>query len=103
LVCGEGVNLRTVWKYEISLETLQELQIPKGAILLSLQRQGHRKDDKLCLWCLVDTEEEKEARTFFLLGTGEELPTGIKYEYVGTIQYFSGVPMVHLFEVWKGK
>ena len=94
--------MKTVWKFEIGLTTIQELEIPKEARILSLQRQGHRKDDKICMWCLVDTEAETEKRTFFLLGTGEELPTGVKYEFVGTIQYFSGVPMVHLFEVWKG-
>lgn len=66
------------------------LQIPVGATFVNCDMQG----GDLQLWYQIDTEAATETRTFYVLATGVEIPTGLTY--VGTIQQF---PFVwHVYE-----
>jgi hypothetical protein len=89
--------MRTIYKYELNIEDMVELQLPKGAKILSVQSQN----DKPVLWCLVDTEAPKENRMFRLAGTGHEIGKEIenRIEFIGTFQILNGAFVGHLFEI----
>ena len=59
--------MKTIWKYKINPET--KLEIPKGAIVLSVQTQR----DQPCMWVLVDSSNKNELRKFKVYGTGHQL------------------------------
>ncbi len=81
--------MRTIWKYEIAFAG--EISVPKGSEFLTADIQ----DELFCAWFLVDSEAEKEAREFYIHGTGHEI--GPNEKYLGTFQQ---PPFVwHLFEV----
>ena len=46
--------MKTIYKYELQIVERQLVGFPTGAIILSVKNQ----QDSLCLWALVDTEEE---------------------------------------------
>ncbi len=83
--------MKTIWKYKISPE--MKLEIPKGAIVLSIQTQG----DQPCMWVLVDSFNENELRKFKVYGTGHQLPEN-PGKYIGTFQVENGSLVFHLFE-----
>lgn len=94
--------MKTVWKYKIDMTHLQTLQMPEGAQVLSLQKQGSRSEDDMFLWCLVNTDRPMRERTFVLVGTGESIDDLPGAEYVATMQFIRGVYVYHLFELKKG-
>ena len=44
--------MKTIWKFELELRTIQHVIMPAGAVILTAQMQK----DKLCIWALVDPE-----------------------------------------------
>ena len=81
--------MKTIWKFPLQGLTTQ-LEMPYQARILSLQIQ----DGKPTLWAEVDTEAERETRTFQIKGTGHPL-SDLEF-YVGT---FQDPPFVwHLYE-----
>lgn len=93
--------MRTIWKYELAVEDRIELEMPRGAELLTVQTQAGRPR----LWALVDPIEPHETRRFRLYGTGHAVSdpprttTEPSQVYVGTFQVFQGEGVFHLFEV----
>ena len=86
----------TIWKYELRPDDYVDLEVQIGAKVLCLQSQNNA----LCLWCLVDPEEDTEIRRFRIAGTGhpiEEL--GIERQYIGTAQLLDGTFVAHVFEI----
>jgi len=64
-----------VWKFEFPQYSLNsnansqhwfEINMPKGAEIIYTDWQGSRA----CFWALVDPDEEKEQREFYVVGTG---------------------------------
>jgi hypothetical protein len=93
--------MKTIWKYPITLEPIQEIEMQKGAEILTFHKQGSRHEDEMYIWCLVHTKNEKEKRTFLLVSTGDlDIPE--KAEYVGTIWLLNGSHVIHLLELKKG-
>jgi len=92
----------TIWKYKISLEHSQDIEMPADSRILVLHKQGSRQEDEIYLWCLVDTDKPKETRSFFFAITGEELLCGKNCNYVGTLWLMNGNYVLHLFELLKG-
>lgn len=90
--------MRTVWKYKIILEREQAIDIPEGAKIVSFHKQGTRHEDDIFIWCLVDTDNPKETRRFFLLETGEPLDGLGDLEYIDTLRFMAGTHVLHLFE-----
>ncbi len=86
--------MTTVWKYQLKIVDVQDLALPRGAVLLTVQVQ----DGTPCLWALVDPEQHSlESRRFDIVGTGHEFDsTGLAY--VGTFQLRNGALVFHLFE-----
>ena len=73
----------TIWKFEIEVTDKQEVEMPRGAELLFVGRQGSQPADKLMLWAEVDTTEPRVLRQLRIAGTGHPLD---EYEkYVGSV------------------
>ena len=73
--------MKTVWKIELGVTGEEKVLIPMGYTVLRVGSQG----DKICLWCLVDNENEKEEEVFKIFGTGHLVEDGEHYlNYIGT-------------------
>lgn len=83
-----------IWKWELKINDIQKLTMPKDAKILSVQEQN----GKCCIWALCNENEVKEERNFIIYGTGHKvLP--ILMNYIGTFQLFNGDLVFHLFEI----
>ena len=84
----------TIWKYPIPVQDNIQVEMPKGARVLTVQMQM----DVPYVWALVNPQAEKEIRTFRLVGTGHEIRHSDKLTYIGTFQLEGGALVFHLFE-----
>ena len=89
--------MMTIYKYQIPIQDSIKLTLPKDALILSFQIQNGIP----VLWAMVNTEAEREERSFLLFGTGHPIRiTEGKHnlQFIGTIQD-ENLPLVwHLFE-----
>ena len=81
--------MKTIYKYIVTGRN--DIQMPLFAKILHVNMQG--KD--FCIWALVDTEAELEARTFEVVGTGWELDENMFY--IGTC--FENDFVWHIMEI----
>lgn len=86
--------INTVWKYELQPDDYVDLEMPIGAKILCVQSQN----DHLCMWCLVNPNEDIETRRFRLAGTGHPIKEK-NIRYIDTAQLFGAGFLVHIFEV----
>lgn len=82
-----------VYKYELPLGELVEIQMLKGATVLHLGVQG----DVPCIWAMVDSYQAVETRRFCVAGTG--MPIAATGPYLGTVMLYDGGLVLHVFEV----
>jgi hypothetical protein len=83
-----------IFKYELYItDGVQELRLPKGAEILTVQVQAAR----LMFWAIVHPHFETEKRCFSVYGTGHEMNPTITHKYIATVQNFQLV--WHIFEV----
>lgn len=83
--------MTTIYKYFLNVTDQQYLVMPKFATILAVQIQY----DKICLWALIETENEPlDRRDIRIYGTGNPI-TGDK-RYIGTVQM--GPLVWHVFE-----
>ena len=82
-----------IYKYELTLQTHQVIDMPYAAEILTMQMQG----DQIMLWANVDTEKETTPRTIVIAGTGEPILTEGLHTHIATIQM--GLMVWHFFEV----
>lgn len=88
-----------IWKYPIPVQDDIQIEMPKGARVLTVQRQGDLPEfGGPCLWALVNPEAKKEIRQFRLAGTGHPIDHAEKLTYIGTFQMEGGALVFHLFE-----
>lgn len=90
----------TVHKYRLfeDLAAAQDtfvLQLPHGAEILTVQRQGF--GEGLFLWARVNTDRPLEERRFRFAGTGH--PLGEVLDHIATVQFHAGGLVFHLFEM----
>lgn len=90
--------MKTIWKFNVKITDSQEIEMPKGAKVLTVQMlAGH-----INLWAIVDTDAEKVKRTFHVYGTGNPLPEidlmRQTRSYVGTVQQ-AEFYVWHVFEI----
>lgn len=79
-----------IYKYPLKVEVKQDVFMPKGAKVLSLQMQN----DVPTLWALVDPSDlvQNVRRVVWLIPTGEklryedQLKTFAQMDFVGTVQ-----------------
>jgi hypothetical protein len=82
-----------IWKWPLKMNGHQDLNLPAGAQLLTLQLQGGNPT----LWALCDTDAPLQPRRFAIYGTGQTLPEPVG-QYLGTFQ--AGMLVWHVFEIW---
>lgn len=84
-----------IFKYQLAIEIYQTIQMPMGAKVLSAHRQGER----LMVWALVDDEQPKISRVFYVCMTGQEYvwPELEKTQFVGTVLFDDGAFVAHVF------
>lgn len=85
--------MKTIWKYTLKINGVQELSIPKNGQILSVQIQ-HGKPQ---LWVLVDQEEQKESVILHTYGTGHPVE-GENLTYIDTFQIEGGALVFHVFK-----
>ncbi len=83
----------SIWKFNLQTIDKQEIKVPIGAELLTVQIQNGEP----CLWARVDTDEMIEVRQIAIHGTGHELPDTTR-KYIGTYQMANGTLIFHVFE-----
>jgi len=85
-----------IYKYELEVMDNQNLRLPIGAKILTVQSQN----GKPCLWALVDISAETEVRHIEIFGTGHPVLSdmGTSREYISTFQMHGGQLVFHAFE-----
>jgi hypothetical protein len=71
--------MRQVYKYNIPRQELSTIEIPFDSTFLHIGIQ----DGLIMMWIEVDPEKDKHPRSFFVIGTGWEVPPNANY--VGTV------------------
>lgn len=85
-----------IFKYLLYPSDSFELELPKGAKILTVQVQFEKPQ----IWALVDPNADNEKRQFRMIGTGHEIKEK-NLTYIGTFQMMGGHLVWHLFEVKK--
>jgi hypothetical protein len=86
--------MKTIWKTAFDFDSDEvTVMLPVGAKVLAV----HEQHGLPCVWFLVDTDAPKQDRTFWFVGTGQEIPEGAS-EYVGTVLLDGGRFVLHVFE-----
>lgn len=88
--------MTTIWKYPLRIQDVQDIEMPEGAQILSLQTQGGVP----MLWVKVVETAKLEARRLFIFGTGHPIvDDGLGF--IGTVQTNNGALVWHIFEQAK--
>lgn len=74
--------MKCIYKYPLELTDRQEIEMPSGAQMLSVQFQG----GLLCLWALVHKDRSKATVVVRIFGTRNPAEDADSVEYVGTVQ-----------------
>lgn len=82
-----------IYKYPLAVTDRQELTMPEGAEILTVQTQGGEP----MLWARVNRAAPSSVRTFITHGTGHAVDDEA-YRYVGTYQLHGGELVFHVFE-----
>jgi hypothetical protein len=85
----------TIWKYTLNAGTVNNIDMPLGAEVLSVETQ----EDDIVLYALVNSKEESqqqmEVRAY---GTGHDIDVNLSdYNFLGTAKLYSGSLMFHVF------
>jgi len=92
------LNTLTVWKFVFESAD-HTIEIPKGAMLLSV----HEQLETICLWALVDPNVGKESRRFLTIGTGHTVPKELSVNFIGSLGMRNWQFVFHIFEVLSPK
>lgn len=86
----------TIHKYELNLVERQNVLLPMGAKIISAQNQR----EKVCIWAMVDSSAKAEARSIFIVCTGNPIPKlypDESLQHIDTVQQHGLV--WHVFEI----
>ena len=93
--------MEKIYKYPMQIAGIQELDLPFGAKVLTIQSQGSGSDEVPVLWAIVQPEVgETQTRTFRTIGTGHPIEDDADLGYIGTYQLANGAFVGHVFEVF---
>lgn len=82
-----------IYKYTLSMEHQQDVEMPEGAQLLSVQVQN----SAVQLWALVDPTAPTVTRKIVLCATGEPIHVDLG-QFISTFQLLGGSVVFHAFE-----
>lgn len=83
-----------IWKYDLEFDLEQTVEMPIGAQILDVQRQGML----ISMWAICDPDALKEARKFAIYSTGLWLPEN-PGKYIATFQWIPENLVFHVFEI----
>jgi hypothetical protein len=83
--------MKTIWKFPLSLNTEQEIKLPREAVIISVQFQK----GILFLWAKIDTESDTEERKVAIVVTGDDCDWCSRWNYIGTVQ--NNIYVWHIF------
>jgi len=72
----------TVFKTVLEITDEQKIPMQQGSRITKVGEQG----GKLTLWYICDPEAEINDETFYVVGTGQQLPDTFPGTYVGSVQ-----------------
>lgn len=92
--------MKTIWKFPLTLNAIQVIDMPHEAVILSIQEQNGLPT----IWAEVNTQNSHVDRYFRMVGTGkfdDKMQQDMGRKYIGTVQISErGLPLVlHIFEV----
>jgi hypothetical protein len=85
-----------IWKYHLRVDYEQEVELKRGAIILSVGVQN----EVICLWVLTSNDPTVpiEPHTIYIVGTGHDADPMFHYKFLGTVQLFLGRLIFHVFD-----
>lgn len=89
--------MKKIFKYELPvIGGPNAIMMPRGAQILHIGHQGD--PERICIWALIDPNEPTDmAKTFYIVGTGHELPEPARWTFLGTVNLHP-MPLVwHVF------
>jgi len=84
---------KSIWKFPVETTDNQEIRMPAGAKILSIQTQSNSP----CICAEVDTNAPKESRFIDIYSTKDTLPNN-PGQYLGTYQLNDGMSIFHVYE-----
>lgn len=82
-----------IFKYYITADRYQTIEIPVGFRLLSVQNQN----EQICIWALVDNSKPLKTLAVECFTTGQECKPISLDGYLGTVQLDGGNFVTHVF------
>lgn len=92
--------MRRIYKYQLETTDLQIIKVPALVGAKSFKDQVLSIDvqnGNLCIWCLVDVEEEEREINIRIIGTGDIMPLLSKKDYLGSYVLYDGKLVFHVF------
>lgn len=87
--------MKRIFKYSLEILDRQEVELPAGAKILSVQAQNGLPQ----IWAMVDDSQVKTDMVHIrIIGTGYEIPDADSLEYIGTVQLINGECVFHVFK-----
>lgn len=88
--------MSAIWKFELPTRGVATVQMPRGAVVLSVANQNER----LQLWALVNPRAPLEERSFLIALTGSVGRIDIQPgQFVGTVLFADGTFVAHVFQL----
>jgi len=85
--------VKRIYKYHLEIEDKQTILLPVGAEILSL----HVQHGRLCLWSIIDTDNEIVPRKIIICGTGYPADDVSDMQFLGSFQLNEGYFVGHVF------
>lgn len=88
--------MKTIWKYQVDLDNIDDnfyMPMKSGAEIISVAAQY----DILCLWAIVDPDQQNTRRLLYIRGTGHPLLAAEDTQYLGTAHLANGL-VFHVFD-----
>jgi len=93
----KDLSMKTIWKFELTPNRLQEVPIPLGGQILTVKTKG---DNAPVLWVLVDPDMPPQERLLGVYTTNTELPNE-PGRYIASFTIYDGSLEFHVFEMEK--
>lgn len=87
--------MKQIWKYDLAIAGIQDIKMPEGAEVLTVQVQR----GVACIWALITPELKQVVRQFTVVGTGHDIASQFEMNYIGTFQINGGDLVFHVFEL----
>jgi hypothetical protein len=96
------MKIKAVWKFPLSMTTVQDVAVPVGAKFLSVHVQG--ENETPMLWALVEPKQRiRTKRRILIFTTGQEITETIPLGYIGSFFTEHAGFVGHVFEEFRSQ